>query len=94
MLGLDPSNSTMLGLDPFYLKTPPRGVDDGIPPLGPPPKPLAMQAVPSQKCLFGLGASCCVTRSLPTPPSGCRGFEYFHADKPKAPHLVRYGAFG
>ena len=32
-------------------------------------------------------------RAQPTPPSGCRGFESRHANKSKAPHLVRYGAF-
>ena len=83
----------MKKMSPFVKLTKGDRVDDGIPPLGPPPKPLAMQAVPSQKCLFGLGASCCVTRSLPTPPSGCRGFESGHANKAKASHLNRREAF-
>ena len=42
---------------------------------------------------IGMGASCCVTRSLPTPTSGCRGFESEHATNKKPRTLTGTGLF-
>ena len=68
----------------------PRRGDDGILPA--PPRPR-LRGVPTGRCPCGSGAGRSLTRAQPTPPSGCRGFESGHADKPKASHLNRREAF-
>lgn len=76
------------------MKTPPRGVDDGIPPPGP-RQSLCWRKGARREVSLRLCRMNCHRQSIPTTTaSGCRGFESSHANaQQKAPYLSRYGAF-
>ena len=75
------------------LKAPPRGVDDGIPPLGP-RQSLCCRKGARREVSLRLSREDCHRQSSPTTTSGCRGFESRHANaQQKAPYLSRYGAY-
>ncbi len=73
--------------DAFDLKAPPRGVDDGIPPLGP-RQSLCFRKGARREVSLRLSRMNCHRQFIPTTTAGgCRGFESRHAND-KKPHTL------
>ena len=75
------------------MKTPPRGVDDGIPPLGP-RQSLCCRKGARREVSLRLSRMNCNRQFIPTTTaSGCRGFESRHANDKKPRTLTGTGLF-